>query len=173
MLIDFIGPDLTNLSHEIDKLVAFSGERPSINTSDVLQVGGHSAEINVFELQNAVSRGNQKTALEIAERILQQSTNRQGEALRILAILSLFFNRLWQYTACKREGLNQAQSAERLGLGRFPFMLREYDAALGLYTYSAIRRAISTLLAADSELKGGSTRNPNLILTLSLRRLVP
>lgn len=174
MLVDFTGNDLETLSHEINKLVAYSGSRNKITPDDILEVGGHSRSFNVFELQNAVAGGNRERSIEIAEKMLQQTTNVAGESLRILAVLSSFFNRLWILLACKGAKMDPRQTLLKLGFApNSSFLLREYERSLKYYSYRTVQEAFRILLAADSELKGGSSRNPNLILTLTMRRLVP
>ncbi|HRR08980.1 MAG TPA: DNA polymerase III subunit delta [Rhodothermales bacterium] len=171
MLVDFNGNNLHTLANEVDKLQAYVGHKTEITRDDVLDVGGHAREFNVFELQKAVGQADFLAALHIVEHMLQQKTNRAGEALMMVSILSAYFQKLWKLVGCQNLNMSDKQMAERVGIS--PYFIKEYVMSLRKYPYSSILRALNALLAADYELKGGSSRNPELILHLLLLKIIP
>lgn len=170
MLISLNGNHLQVLHAEIEKLVSYIGKRDEITREDVLDVGGHAREFNVFELQKKVGEADFLSANYIMEQMLQQKTNTASEALMIVVMLTRFFNVLWKLVGCQHLNLNDKAKAERVGIS--PYFIKEYILSLRYYPYLRVQQAFSALLAADYELKGGSTRDPALILNLMLRKMM-
>ncbi|MBN8589383.1 MAG: DNA polymerase III subunit delta [Rhodothermia bacterium] len=171
MLVDFNGNNLQTLANEVEKLQAYVGRQEEINRNDVLDVGGHAREFNVFELQKAVGQADFLAAIRIVEHMLRQKTNRAGEALMMVSILSTYFQKLWKLIGCQNLKMNDKQMAERVGIS--PYFIKEYVMSLKKYPYGRIQEALAALLAADYELKGGSSRSPELILQLLLLKIIP
>jgi DNA polymerase-3 subunit delta len=67
--------------------------------------------------------------------------------------------------------MNKYELAGHIGVS--PYFVEEYKHAARRYTRRSIAQAYQALLAADFELKGGSSREARLVLTLLLRRLLP
>jgi len=171
MLADYVGTDLQRAASEIEKLMTFSGERTRLTADDVLAASGQTREFNVFELQSAIGEGRHADAARIAERILQQASNPHSEAIMMVAVLNGYFDKLWKLQTPDAQRKSKYEVASHIGVP--PFFAEEYRQAAQRYTRPALAEAYSALLAADYELKGGSSRNPSLILTLLLRRVLP
>jgi DNA polymerase-3 subunit delta len=169
MIAEAAGSDLRTVASEIDKLIAYIGAQTVLTEDDVVRAAGHSREHNVFELQKAVGQGDYVRALAICEALLSQASNRQSEALRIVAVLTGYFTKLWKLSGCLRDRMPEKAMAGHIGVS--PYYLREYLLSLRHFGTAQIRLAFEALLAADAELKGGSSRDAHLILTLALRRL--
>lgn len=170
MLADFVGSDLSRAASEIEKVATFAGDRSTLTRDDVIAASGQTREFNVFELQKAIGEGRYRDALRIGDRMLQQASNPSGEALMIVAILTSFLTKLWKLAALRGKSLSKKDKARRIGVP--PFFLDEYVASLKRFPPAAIERGFSALMAADYELKGGANRDPRLVLTLLIRRLV-
>ena len=171
MLADYVGTDLQRAASEIEKLITFAGDRPQLTADDVLAASGQTREFNVFELQAAIGEGRHADAARIAERILQQASNPRGEAIMIVAVLNGYFDKLWKL---QKPGLLRKTKYDLAGeIGVNPYFVEEYKHAAQRYDASTIADAYAALLAADYELKGGSSRDASLIVTLLLRRLLP
>ena len=171
MLSEFVGTDLQVAATEINKLVAFAGKRTKLTGDDVLFASGQTRDFNVFELQRAIGTARFESAIRISERLLQQASNKRGEALMIVSVLVSYFSKLWKLSVLKRRGTPEKAMASRVGIS--PYFLKEYLQSLNQYSNETIERAYSALLAADFELKGGSSRDEHLILTLMMRRILP
>ncbi|MCB0716978.1 MAG: DNA polymerase III subunit delta [Bacteroidetes bacterium] len=171
MLADYVGTDLQSIVGELDKLSTFVGDRKEITVDDVIKGSGQTREINVFELQKAVGTGDYPNAAFIAEQLLQQASNAQGEAIRAISILTSYFVKLRLLTNCQSKGVPRAAMAERIGVN--PYFMQDYLGSLRYYGSRSIENALSALLAADFELKGGTMLDSNLIVSLMLRRIIP
>ena len=170
--LEHSGSSLIKLADaEIDKLLSYLGDRNRIEVDDVLLASGQTREFNVFELQRAIGDGNYPQAAAIAERLLQQASNKTGEGIRIVAILNSYFIKLWRLTKCREARMSEREMAQQTGIQ--PYFLKEYIRSLRFFSPERIRSAFKLLLAADYEIKGGATRDPHVIMTLMLRGLVP
>lgn len=170
MLAQLTGSDLHKAAAEIDKLTTYAGERHTISREDVLHVGGHAREYNVFELQETIGKGNYTRALEIADRMLQQATKPRGEALMIVAVLMRYFRKLLKLLGCQGRDMSDKAMARHIGVP--PYFFKQYHVSLKRYDRQAIERAFSALVAADYELKGGSTRDTRTVIALMLGQIV-
>lgn len=170
MLAQEVGTDLRTAAAEIDKLRAYVGTRTTITEQDVLDAGGHLREFNVFELQKAIGNGERARAAAIAERLLTRASNRRGEALMVVTMLTRYFLKLQKLSACLARNVPERELARQIGVP--PFFLKEYQFALRRLGAATVRRAFAALLAADFELKGGSSRDERLVLLLALDRIL-
>ena len=172
LLVEFLGTGLASLTREIDKLITYVGLRePKVITrQDILQASGQTREINVFELQDAVTRRNAVEAHRIAEQLLLGAPSRQGEVLRIVAVLSSYFIRLWKIHQSQGTGLRQSDLAKQIGVS--PNMINRYHDAARVWSLPEVKRAIQLLLIVDSEIKGFSKRSPRLIMSLFIIQLL-
>lgn len=169
MLADFVGTDLRRAAGELEKLKTYTAGRETITADDVVHAGGQTREFNVFELQKAIGERRGTDAFRIAERMLQQASSARSEALMIVAVLNAYFTKLWKLSACDR-GASEKSMAGRIGVP--PFFIKEYLAGLRRFEGKPIERAFEALLAADFELKGGSSRSERLVMTLTLRKIL-
>ncbi|MDA1028968.1 MAG: DNA polymerase III subunit delta [Bacteroidetes bacterium] len=170
MLSDYVGVSLSAVSAELGKLSAFVGDRKVLTAEDVVQASGQTREYNVFELQRVVGENSYEDAMRISERLLQQSPSSSSEANRIVSVLTSFFIKLWQLTGLQSARAPENEMASAIGVS--PYILKEYLSALRRFDKKALDNAISCLLAADYELKGGSLRSDRLILDLLFRRIL-
>ncbi|HYE95225.1 MAG TPA: DNA polymerase III subunit delta [Rubricoccaceae bacterium] len=169
MLAEAVGTNLRAAAMEVDKLAAYVGDRKAVTEDDVVHAAGRSREANVFELQKAVGLGEHARALAIVEALLAQASNRRGEALLVVSVLSGFLVKLWKLQDAVRQRLPEKEMAALVGVN--PFFIREYLVSLRRFDRATLRRGFETLLAADAELKGGSARDERLVLALALGRL--
>lgn len=169
-LVDLVAPDLRTLATEVDKLVSFIGGREEVTPEDVVQAAGHSAEINPFGLQDALGVRDVSQALAIADTLLVQASNRQSQAIQLVALLASYFNKLWLMTACLAMKLPDAKVAATLSVPRFA--VSNYRTAARHWSPVAVHRAFEALLSADAELKGGSRRSPRQIMSLLMIQLI-
>ncbi len=171
MLADVVGTDAQSAVQELEKLATFAGTRERIEADDVIRASGQTREHNVFELQKAVGRADYGGALGIADRLLRQAPNPTGEGLRMVAILSGWATKMWILSECQGRTTSSSELATRVGIPSY--YIQEYMGSLRYYGKSALEMVFSALLAADFELKGGSVRDPRLVVSLMLRRMVP
>lgn len=170
MLTEYLGTDLRTAAAEIDKLATYTGTREVITADDVVHASGQTREFSVFELQKAIGENRFADAVRIGERLLQHAANPQGEALMIVAVLTGYFSKLWRLLPCQAQRMSEGAMAAQVGVP--PYYISEYVGALRRLGPSGVERAFAALVAADFELKGGSTRDAHAVMLLLLTRLV-
>ena len=170
MLADYVGTDLQTAASEIEKLITFAG-RDTITANDVLDASGQTREFNVFELQSAIGKGDYAGASRILSRIMQQASNPRSEGIMVVAVLNSYVDKLWKMMIPGAMRKSKYDVAKHIGVP--PFFAEEYKQAARRFNRRSLQDAHAALLAADYELKGGSSRDARLVLTLLLRQLVP
>jgi DNA polymerase-3 subunit delta len=171
MLADYVGTDLQSIASEIEKLITFAGDADRLTADHVLAASGQTREFNVFELQNAIGEGRHADAMQIVDRLLQQASNPRSEAIMIVAVLNGYFDKIWKLQTADAQRMGKYDLAGHIGVN--PYFVEEYKQAARGYTRRAVAQGYQALLAADFELKGGSSRDARVVLTLLLRRLLP
>jgi DNA polymerase-3 subunit delta len=170
MLSEYVGPSLSAVWAELGKLSSFVGEREVVTAEDIVQASGQTRDYNVFELQRVVGEKRYEDTLRISERLLQQSSSSSSEANRIVSVLTMFFIKMWQLTGLQGQRKSEKEMASAIGVS--PYFIKDYLSSLRRYDRKALENALSCLLAADYELKGGSQRSERLILDLLFRRIL-
>jgi len=97
-----IGPDLGALQREVDKLVLFAANEPTIKISHVQEMTPRTLEDSVFELTKALEQGRagQQRVLILLRRMLQEKV----EPMRILPILTRHYRFIWQAKGLLEKG---------------------------------------------------------------------
>ncbi|MEL7169037.1 MAG: DNA polymerase III subunit delta [Bacteroidota bacterium] len=170
MIAEAVGTDLRTAAQEVEKLAVYLGDRKRVTPDDVVAAGGHTREFNIFELQKAIGQGDAVRAQTIADQMLRQAANRRGEALMIVAMLTRYVGLLAKAADGQAKRLSDRDLARHIGVS--PYFVKEYTFALRTLGLAAIPRTFEALLAADYELKGGSTRDERLVVLLLLRRIL-
>lgn len=149
LLLAFLGEDLRALSNELDKVILFVGRRGDIEASDVEAVVGEQRARTVFELVEAVGRRRIEASLQCLSKLLEAGE----EPLAILGMLARQIRLLIKVQEMRRKGFSAEGIGKALGLPpRFVPSLLEQAAS---FSASQLEKALSRLLQADSELKGG------------------
>ncbi len=92
LFCSMVGSNLHEIHAELDKLLTYIGTANLIDVMDVQAVVSRGRAENIFELGNAVGRGDIEKALTLVMRL-----SAAGEApLKIFSLLVLHFRRLWK-----------------------------------------------------------------------------
>ena len=92
LFCSMVGNNLHEIHAELDKLVTYLGSVTKIEVKDVQAVVSRGRAENIFELGNAVGRGDIASALTLVARL-----EAAGEApLKILSLLVRHFRQLWK-----------------------------------------------------------------------------
>ncbi len=92
LFCSMVGENLNEVHSELDKLISYIGTATLIDMKDVQAVVSRGRAENIFELGNAVGRGDVASALALIKRLAAA-----GEApLKILGLLVRHFRQLWK-----------------------------------------------------------------------------
>ena len=154
---------LRTLQNEVDKLVAYAGNKEDITIDDVSKVVGSSRVYNIFELQKAIGKRDLPKSMEIVENML--ATERQE--MLIMTMLARYFLILWKLIEESRRTSNQYELAGKVGVA--PFFVPEYLNSLRNYTVDELDNAFIELAEADEKLKSSSTDGIIVIQNMLLK----
>ncbi len=154
VLAEFLGSDLSKITHELDKLFTLLPEGSKHITADHIEKNiGISKEYNVFELNGAIS----KRDVLRANRIIQHFSHNPADYPLVMTISGLFmeFSRILKLHFMKRKTkgyLAPAEVASELGIN--PFFVRDYEQAANNYSLGKAMQVISLLRDYDMRSKG-------------------
>lgn len=145
-LVDAVGTALSELLPALERAVAFAEGEP-VEREHVAAIVATTREANVFDLTDAIGRGQHVRALEILARMFHTSEKDSGQAMRLLGML------LWQIRRlCVVKFARDPASA----LGIKPFAVRKLEEQAGSFDERRLRAAYAGLARLDGDLKGGS-----------------
>ncbi len=164
VLKELEGQSAAYITNELEKLIAFSGERKNVTGRDVEEVLGRSVLTSAFDLAGAIGNNNIGKAMDIISELLL--TGKKPH--EIIGILCWYFKRLARAKILSGKGENDARIIGILRISRkysaeFLDHLKKHDIRL-------IAAKMQILLAADLEIKR-TKYNPFLILEFAVMKL--
>jgi DNA polymerase-3 subunit delta len=149
VLAQGIGPDLSSLTQEIEKLLNYAGQREKISSQDVYLHLRSSPQFKVYQLIDSISTGDVQSAIEITESVLDN----QGYAGIITNQLMQDYFHLWRLFSYTGSRSDFSGLARHLGLERQVFRVRKYLSGSRNHTLPKIEAALQKVSAADSALR--------------------
>ena len=140
--------DLIRLDADISKIVrACEGDSVSIRIIEDLLIG--DSDRYVFNLVDAVVKGDRSKALEITETII----NEEDGAMQVTALLTKQLEIMYDALQLEKEGYSISQMAKMTGTNEYRFK-RAYQSA-GAYSLSKLRELLIQLYNIDRDIKRG------------------
>ncbi len=158
------GNDLSYLSQELDKLIAFTGDRTEITSGDVDEVIGRSLIVSAFEISNSIGRRDTSGAIKIASDLIMSGK----KEFEIIGILCWHLKRMFKAKVMKGKGESDYNIASSLRMGRR--FQEDFFRQLASFNSNKIKADIELLLQADLDIKN-SKLHPSTILEFALIRL--
>ncbi|MEW6608296.1 MAG: DNA polymerase III subunit delta, partial [bacterium] len=161
LLIQRAGTNLNILNTELDKLLLYVANKPTIEENDILKASLGFHEENVFSLINAI--GYRKKAQSLA--IFKQLCNQGEELLPILYLITRHFRLLWQAKELQEQGKILTQIAQILNI-KFKKQQTAIWEQIKLFSYEELRQIFELLLQTDLSLKSCDYRTHPLVIEL-------
>jgi DNA polymerase-3 subunit delta len=148
-LCTFVGDDLFQLHHEIEKLVAYTaGERP-ISFQDVLLLTPHARQASIFDMVDALGQRDGKTASHIYHTLLDAGDH----PLALLAMITRQFRLMIQVKELAPSLITHQAIARELHQNPYP--IRKILSQSRNFTFPQLRQIYRRLLDTDVEIKTG------------------
>ena len=163
-----VGTHLQEVRAELAKLQTYLGERRLIDVADVQAVVSSTRSENVFEIGNAVARGETGRAFALTRRLVEE-----GEApLKILSLLVRHYRHLWKIRELLGKGSASKQIAGQVGLPPFVIdgMIRQAKKLSGEDCHRAFEFFLETDLAMKSSGADPDALLDTLLLNLTVRQ---
>ncbi|MCL2188692.1 MAG: DNA polymerase III subunit delta [Defluviitaleaceae bacterium] len=148
-LMRFSAHNMTALVTEIDKLIAYAGQRPSIEAADINELCTPTLQTRVFDLLAAMGKGNTGNALTLYSNMLHMKES----PFMILAMLIRQFRILLQCKCANDKKIPRASMAGEFGLR--PFMIDEALSQAKRYTTERLVNALADCQDTDLRIKTG------------------
>lgn len=149
LFLERAGDDMENISHELEKLIAYTYGQEGITREDVEAVCTVRTENKIFDMINAIAEKKQKHALELYYDLLAL----KEPPMRILALIARQFNLLLQVKDLRRQGFDQAAVASRAGI--MGFVARNCLRQAEYFSMEMLRAAVEDCVRTDEAVKTG------------------
>lgn len=164
LLVELKGSEAMSLSRELDKLIAFIGERKAIEKEDVEQVSGISTASSVFDLGWKIGDKDANSALAIIHELLTSGKKPH----EIIGMISWHLKRMFKGKELILKGVSEYETALAIGVRKTDAEV--FFTQLARFDMKDIVASITLLLEADLDIK--RTRyDPGLILEFAVIRL--
>jgi DNA polymerase-3 subunit delta len=150
LFINRVGQNMSLLNNELQKLIAYTGERNVIANEDVQQVTVHLVEENIFAIVDALGERRVKKALVGIQDLLTA-----GEPPPvILVMVARQFRLLLQVKELAGQGAQPVQIGKQLRLP--PFVTKKIFAQSKNFSFAQLRQTLEQLLELDVAIKTGN-----------------
>lgn len=112
LLVDIVGEEKTLLEMQLQKLLNYLSDKEKVTTEDVVRIASPTKEYSIFNLQDAIGKGNKSKAVEVAYNLL----NSGMEIVAIINMLSKFVLTVSQIMELMRSGINDNEAARLAGV---------------------------------------------------------
>ena len=146
-LVASVGTGRSELLASLDQAILHAGDGP-VRLADVESIVAHTREAKIFDLTDAVGRGEAGAALTVLARMFSAGERDSGAAMQVLAMLTRQIRLI--FTA----KVNPGRVAEATKLP--PFLARQLEAQARGFSEPRLRTAYASLVRLDQDLKGGS-----------------
>ena len=163
-LVEQLGVDLFRLQSELEKLVAYVGDRENIDLGDVKEAVISQRSFTVFELLRYVGQGQTRQAISSLRNLLLAGESPLG----ILALLARQIRLLWQAKDGTARRLPPAELARKLGLP--PSVVNSYTQQARSFSEEELYHILCIIRDTDLAIKSTGTA-PQLLLEALVLRL--
>ena len=148
-LVFTVGHDAALLRQEMEKLVAYSGERQAVTEEDIDAVCVRSLECSVFQMVEAQAMGRTREACNLLSGVLEGGEDR----FMVLSMLLRQYRILYHMRCLTEERTPPAQLASLLGIP--PFAVARTQAQARRYPREKLKAAYDYLYELEYQLKSG------------------
>lgn len=164
MFIELTGVNFNIVSQELDKLMLFLGDRPTINKDDVNQIINRSLEQNVFLLTEYIQKRQKNKAIQLVKDLI----NMKEESIKLLALITSNYRLYYQCKILSQKGYSGQQIAKTVNV--HPYRVKLALGQVRHYQLEDLLNIIDSCAETDYKLKS-SYMDKQLILELFILSL--
>ena len=164
LFIELTGINFNIVSQEIEKLILFLGDRPTINKQDVNQIINRSLEQNVFLLTEYIQKRNKEQAIHLVKDLITM----KEEPIKLLALITSNYRLFYQCKILSQKGYSGQQIAKTIGV--HPYRVKLALGQVRHYQLDELLNIIDACAETDYKLKS-SYMDKQLILELFILSL--
>lgn len=152
-LLDAVGTDMTRISSEIEKIKGYCAHGIKVTAEIVDRLCVSQVEGKVFEMIEALSRGDKATTARLYDDLLYL----KEPVMRILALINRQYEKLLRIRLAMDEGVDKMKMAEFSGLQTY--FLGKYMAQAKGYTRQELMNCLTMCQKCDIDIKTGRVRD--------------
>lgn len=164
LFIELTGVNFNIVSQELDKLMLFLGDRPTINKDDVHQIINRSLEQNVFLLTEYIQKRQKNKAIQLVKDLI----NMKEEPIKLLALITSNYRLYYQCKILNQKGYSGQQIAKTVNV--HPYRVKLALGQVRHYQLEDLLNIINSCSETDYKLKS-SYMDKHLILELFILSL--
>jgi len=115
LFLDRTGDDMERVRNELDKLIAYLGEREVVETADIEAVTTVTAQNRIFDMVRAITGGKRKEAMDLYEDLLAL----KEPPMRIIFLTAKQFSQLLDVKDMLARSMTKEEIAKILGIPPF------------------------------------------------------
>ncbi len=162
VIVDFIGQDLSAVAMEVEKIIIFLGEAQRATLSDVEEILPYLRVHTVFELTDALSRGDPGGSVEMLREVIGEG----AEPAQILSTIRWHFMRLWSMKKMIDLRVDDTRISRELKIPAF--RLAEYTAQARRIPHEVFRGVFKEFYKTDRLLKSRSGKGSVVLDKMAL-----
>lgn len=147
-LLGLIDNSMSNVQNELDKLIAYVGEREEITAADVDAICCVQINGQIFQMMDAVASGNKKQTMKLYRDLLEL----RESPMAILYLLSRHFNVLLQIKGIGST-VSRGEVAKQVGIP--PFAVGRYQAQGKHFSKEKLREMLDQCVETEYLFKRG------------------
>jgi DNA polymerase-3 subunit delta len=144
---DVVGKDLARLALALDQLALYAGDR-TIEAEDVDDLVADTRERSVFELTDAIGKGDLTAALAAVAALCEQRQSPIG----VVVMIARFMRQLALCHVAQARRMSNEEAVKLVGVP--PFLVQKVMGQARRYDQAGLARAARRLAEADQSLKG-------------------
>ena len=148
-LVQRTGCDLNNISHELEKLAAYTGDRKEITVEDIDKLVCRQLEEQVFDLTDAIATKQKKKALDLYYEMLELKT----PPMKIISLLSTQYNSLMMLKELRMKGMDESEISKKVKLHPYAVKMRLRTASR--FKPEELKSAVTRCVEAEESIKQG------------------
>lgn len=148
-LVEYVGSDMNILSCEMEKVIAYMGDREEVLETDVEAVCVPHITGKIFQMLDAVATGNKDAALKMYYELLAL----REKPMSILFLLTRHFNILLQVKELLKNGLAGKEIAGKVGVP--PFAVNKYSTQCRKFTRDKLLHNLKHCVETEERIKTG------------------
>ena len=164
LFIELTGINFNIVSQELEKIILFLGERPTINKKDVEEIINRSLEQNVFLLTEYIQKREKYKAIQLIKDLIVM----KEEPIKLLALITSNYRLYYQCKILSRKGYSGQQIAKTINV--HPYRVKLALNQVKHYQLAHLLNIIDQCAETDYKLKS-SYMDKQLILELFILSL--
>jgi DNA polymerase-3 subunit delta len=149
LIMEYMDHEMQQIIHELDKVIAFVGQREIIQAEDVKNVCTKSMKRRIFELFDAVSQRVGQKPMELLDELIQTKEPLQ----KIFIMTAKHFHQLLFALELNKEGFHHNEMAAKINVK--PFLIKKLIHQAGRFGKRNLVQIVRETNDLDAKVKSG------------------